>query len=248
MNEGKMGGMPPTQPDKSKIEGKPASAEFPPLTKEDLEEIYDLFLSLFRKFGRMAETTSFFKEHTGTSEPLGGGSKETWFFNSKVTLWQFLYALAMTRHPLVKEISANEFDVTKFNEEILARNKVMAGMKILDLGSGPQPTFSRYCRAFGADVWTVDRSPKYRDVNQVYNQEFLPKEDSDLEDSRHITIDLNDKNAVDVIREKSGGEFNLTTESQLVAAGFFDGGKVGLELLKKGGVHWSSSIQPVLKE
>ena len=226
------------------IDTKKISPEsFPPLTPRDLEEIYNLFLGLVSRFAkyisskeRVENETFGFKDYTGTGQLLGQGSI---YFNSTVTLYQFIYALAMTRHPLIKKMIEPKFNQVEFDPKVLADNKIMAGMKIIDLGSGPQPVFARCCRAMGADVWTVDDKPDSSRLDFRSNRDFLSKEQRDLEDQRHIELDLKSEHAADLIIQKSGGDFNLVTEANLGGHGLYlkeERRKIAWPLVKKGGI------------
>jgi len=222
--------------------------EFPPLKKEDLEEIRNLFLSLYVKF--FDKEVLGFEEYTGIDKAVGAGGI---CYNSMVTLWQLEYAIALTRHPIiknmVKEIYENKFDMSKFDAKALVENKIMTGIKILDLGCGSRPVFARCCSAMGADVWTVDKDP----IQYLPSQEksFTLKQ-KDLEIGKHIQLNLNNSEAVKIITERSLGDFNLVTQANLIADGF-DSSKIkaiALSLLKKGGVYQDSVYDPkgILKE
>ncbi len=207
----------------------PAPVGFPALTKEDLEEINQLFLDLVGKFGN---TMPGLEEYTGQDRSIGEGSI---YHNSRVTLYQFLYSLALTRHSLVKKISSPDFKKSDFKIKDLVDNKIMKGMKILDLGSGPIPVFSRVCRAMGADIWTVDEE----DFSDAYNE---------AEKKYHITIGLGDKNALSTILKKTSGNFNLVSEAALIPpCNFYR--PVILPLIKRGGVWYvSPELDSKLKE
>lgn len=238
MDERPVSGIPRIPVIKDKTEGEASSKEFASLTKEDLGKIEDLYYNLKNKF---PEEIPGLELYTGIYSNVGEGNI---FYNSHMTLDQLQYALAMTRHPVIKEIAKPGFDKSKFDAKILVENKVMAGMKILDLGCGPYPVFARCCRAMGADVWTVDLRP----VGELYFEEKLfTEEQRDLEVQRHIQIDLSSELAPRTIKDKSGGDFNLAAEVQLRGDEFFEGKNIGMVLLKKGGVYYEAFGQE-LKE
>ncbi len=218
-----------------------STIEFPALTKADLEEIHELERALFRELGDRYGQIDGFEKYSGLNERIGFG---TTIINSSMTWHQFVFALAFTRHSLVKKIA--EGNSSEINAETLVKNKIMAGIKILDLGSSIWPVFARCCRAMGADVWTVDKDQRPFDFEPGY----LSEEQKLIESQKHIVLDLEDKDAVDIIKQKSGGNFNLVTESQLEADEFMEGEKIALPLLKKGGVHEGtlSKWRPTLKE
>jgi len=223
----------------------PASVlEFPPLTEKDLKEIVRLFGKLFNKFDK--KLIRGLGVYTGINENIGEGGE---IYNSVSTLRQLFFVLAMSRHPLVRQMLEDEFDESKFNAKIFIENKILAGMRILDLGSGPFPVLARCCRVMGADVWTVDKKPKFRHLDFKHNREFLPKEQCDLEDQRHIELDLNDSNAASIIQGKTTGNFDLVTEANLLSNWGLSvtSEYIAMFLLKKGGVHYKN-MNTQLKE
>ena len=107
-------------------------------------------------------------------------------------------------------------------------------MKILDLGSSRYPYFARCCRTMGADVWTVDMDS----IPEFYHRKSpIPEEAKKLEIEKHIQLNLNDPRAADIIMKKTGGNFNLVTESNLGADGFSKGRDIAWPLIKKGGIY-----------
>ena len=225
--------------DEGKLGQAPSTPEFPPLTKEDLEEIETLYQALREKFPSRIPGMEFY---TGTYESIGEGNI---IYNSHMTLGQFCYALAMTRHPLIKEVSSSEHDLVQFRAKGLEENQVMKGIKILDLGCGPWPVFARCCRALGADVWTVDKIPP---TDLYSKEELFTKKQKDHEIERHIQVDLSGGLAPRLIKERSAGDFHLVTAVQLKGGSFFEGRNVGWVLLKKGGVYYEVGSDPELKE
>ena len=239
MDEGKLGrqNIPTTAVN---IEGTTKPVEFPPITKEDLEEIRKLSFGLINKLTFRDKNDNIkvkpilFSRHTGLDEPVGGG--DSIYYNTIMTCYQFLFALAMTRHPFVKKMIAPEFNPSESDIENLVEKKIMSGIKILDMGCGPKPTFARCCRVLGAEVWTVDNESDFR-----YYRPTLPKDQCDLEDQMHIELDLVNVQAVDIIRKRSMGDFNLITEANLYlkspSVARVQSKDIAMPLLKKGGVH-----------
>ncbi len=227
-----------------------SSIEFPPLTKEDLEEIFHLYLSLYRFFTVFNKRILGLKEYAGIDTEVGTGRD---YFNSITTLRQLIYAMAMTRHSLiknmVKEIDERNFDASKFNAKVLVENQIMAGMKILDLGCGHIPVFARCCRAMGADVWTVDICAANEFISK---KESFSTEQQDLEKTKHIFLNLKSSEDANAIIKKSLGNFNLVTQANSMAT-FINGStakSMALSLLKKGGVYQDPVYNPrgILKE
>lgn len=130
--------------------------EFPPLTEKDLEEIRILNEKLQKVFEWKGARG--FTKYTGIGVDVGSDDIYL-YYNSKVTARQLLSAIALTRNPILEQMIKPRFNYKEFDARILVENKIMAGMKILDLGCGPKPVFARCCRAMGADVWTVDQIP-----------------------------------------------------------------------------------------
>src|SRR3989338_4233675 len=126
--------------DERRLEQLPTTPEFPALTSEDLEEIKVLFERLHKKFDRRYNLLKApgFKAYTGLNIAVGEGNDH---YNSQETFHQLLYTLAVTRHPLVKKLVEPEFDASTFDAKTLVESRIMSGMKILDLGSGPKPVF-----------------------------------------------------------------------------------------------------------
>lgn len=199
-------------------------------TPQDMKEIYRLFLEIH---ANIPEKLKGLEAYSGTDQGIGEGNS---YHNSVATLHQLEYALAMTRHPLVREMASEHFDPVKFNPRELVENKVMAGLKILDLGCGHTPVFARVSRSMGADVWTVDKIA----ADGFHCSDSFRSEARKSEIEKHIQMQLSHVNAkisAGLIRQKSGGEFNLVTASNLDSDGFAGGKDIAMLLLKKGGIY-----------
>ena len=159
---------------------------------------------------------------------LGG---ET-YLNTSLSLSQFCMALIMSRHPLIESLNASSkgFNFEKYFLE-LEKQQILSGLKLLDIGCGSQPVFARMSRALGASVFTVDRIGA--DKLYVIDSKKNSKEQV-VEQESHIQVDMHSENATKVIKERSGGDFNL------VSACLFDGlsvsNKEAGELLQVGGI------------
>jgi hypothetical protein len=125
---------------------------FPELTEEDLWEIRKMRSELDKALG---DYIRGFEAYTGVNEIVGQHS----VFNGPITAGQLKYALAMTRSPILRELIENGGRRGEIDASVLVENKIMAGMKMLDLGSGPEPVLARCCRSTGADAWTADVYP-----------------------------------------------------------------------------------------
>lgn len=180
------------------------------------------------------------RDFTLIGDPLGYSSEE----NSSAASNQFLFSLAMSGDTQVKEVAARE-NRNKIGEiiEELIKKQVLTGLKILDLGCGSRPTFARVARAAGADVYTVD-------VQGAEDFEYYDKEKIDArilkeEVEKHIQVDLHDEGALEMIRQKTGAEFDLVSSAHLETGfggyNFSEGKGLAMRLLKKGGLYFNAS-------
>lgn len=206
---------------------KGSHIEFPTFTEADME-------GLEKTGQRIADYIRYpmgygFRQYTGNGHSLGSGS----ILNSTVTSSQVANAIAMTRSPLITEMLESNRP-NKKSDELFVANQIMSGMKILDLGSGPVPVLARICRYMGANVWTVD----VEKLDGKYDGSLFPSDMQELEMTHHILLDLNDPDIVNILREKTGGNFNLATAGHLSTSGFYYGADVGMNLLKSGGVYY----------
>ncbi|MEM0438371.1 MAG: hypothetical protein QXU54_03680 [Candidatus Micrarchaeia archaeon] len=156
--------------------------------------------------------------------------------------------MALSNHPLVRELingmENGSINDDNFDPEPLRKAKILKGLKILDLGCGPEPTFARASRRFGADVWTVDVIPASM---FDFDEKYFTKRDRQIEVSRHIQLDLRVPDAAEKIITASGGNFDLVTEAHLTIGWNWDefgdveyheGDVLAMKLLKKGGFHY----------
>lgn len=230
--------------------------------KEKLKKVLELYHKLEKsmvsqQFG-MASAALF--EYTLMKRKFGSSTQE----NTPLAVSQLLFALALTQHHLLEKISDIELDQLplkksreKFKE--LVDNKVLNKIKILDLGCGPQPTFARIGRALGADIHTADilgsEDFEYADKDNVDPQII------EAEVKNHIKVDLNSEEAIKIIEDNTGGNFDLITEAHLKTGGSSKGlpywiracergKKIGLPLLKQGGIYFDSHEpdRPTIKE
>lgn len=163
-----------------------------------------------------------YKEQIGIEDEIGSGI----ITNSSCVSNQICGAIATTlfsehfpfdRDPIVKE--ADNIARAAFKEEHIAKSRkaftdkliqmqILSGMKMLDLGCGPDPGFARFCRLMGATVFTLDR----------YSFCF-----SGEEQRYHIETNLFDMGSVDVVLRASKGGFHFITSSQLFLEGSLQG-------------------------
>jgi len=188
--------------------------------------------------------------------------------NSPFTSRQVEMALVLrAENPLIKVIVDDPIvNSGNFNPLPLAVNKVLQGLKFLDLGCGEEPSFARVVRNLGAQVYTLDVIPADRFdrydgvdsrpwVTEKIGEEGIRKQ----EDKFHIQIDLRDKDAFEKIMERTGGNFDMVTSSHLETGsprtmaggefetirppwGIYPEAKESLKLLKPGGLYYPAGI------
>jgi len=209
----------------------------------DTEQLMKAYRVLEPKLCEYGRIPAFGEEYTGVGK-LG----QSTIFNSPMTTDQIIFAMLLGGHPLVLELLEKEFGWKDFDPAPLREARVLAGMKILDLGCGIKPLFARVARKLGADVYTVDVIPA-----DCFPDYFLSHSKKDKQDeiAKHIQLDLNGDGAVEEIKKRSGGGFDLVTESQLHLGASWDkfGGRVtcnygkpiAMQLLKTGGYHFHAA-------
>lgn len=129
---------------------------------------------------------------------LGAGK----FLNTFGTVDQLCSAILLSSNPVVAEIydqpEGEERDVVVERVRQLRESQVLDKLRILDLGCG-RPAFALAATALGATVYTAD----------LEKVEDKPTELTE----RHIQVNLRDINAVDTIKEVSGENLDMVTES-----------------------------------
>ncbi len=157
------------------------------------------------------------------------------FTNTESIKLQISSALAMSTHPLIQEIMEdNSISAEKIPVDEMMEKRVLAGIKILDMGCSPEPVFARVAHALGADVYTLDlhELPRERDEELLHN---------------HTAFDMNDKRVVDILKESTGGNFDLVTAVMVLDSPWNRDGvkepsqgrlqEIGVELLKESGFY-----------
>ena len=169
--------------------------------------------------------------------PLGYGSTN----NMYSTVHQIFSAFAISGHPLV---DGRISDGTFFDEKSIKRfidQKVLEGLKVLDLGCGTWPVFARAVRVFGGTAYTVDlkeSSEFYYGPEHEYRSGY-----GQIERAHHLAQDLTSESIVEKILELSRGNFDLVSwcfvipNSSRVREPTLETLKdVSLQVLKEGGL------------
>lgn len=211
---------------------------------KDLEKIYDLALRLRGELTeinkedpkKLKSILRGFKKYTGCNQDFGEGL----FYNTYGSGLQLLFALAMSRDPLIEKV-VNDVkfkDLRNFDAAVFIKRQILRGMKILDIGCGRLPSFARVARQMGADVYTVDRIS----ADDFFEGLDMPPEQKEQERIKHIKLDIDDQRAVQKILEATNGNFDLATEASLEDDRGWNndevqGKDIGSKLLKKGGIY-----------
>jgi len=157
-------------------------------------------------------------------EPLGVG----FYYNTAGTIYQLAIALSLSQNPAIAE----GLTESKTPEEIIKEfreGQVLAGLKVLDLGCGKNPSFALAAKAMGAEVYTADAEDLSQDIKGRLDG--------------HVVVNFNDPEAAEEITGVTGGQFDLVTEN-IVDALPFSGttapeseaiSRIGGALLKEGG-------------
>ena len=167
-----------------------------------------------------------FSKYTGLDVPLGQNGTH----NSALAAWQLSFTMATQNHPLIDELITKphhafmppkgkethdvQTTIKEINELVreMVSQKILADLKILDLGCGPQPTYARCARELGADVFTLDaqessddflKSPTFHKVHQ------------EVENEQHLKLNMRTTNALEQITKKFGNNFDIITSAHL---------------------------------
>ena len=191
-------------------------------TENSLKERYKKVKEIVAKpFSGLCGHHLFGGEYTGLGDPIGLSSVD----NTPNQANELAFALSLSQHPMIDRLISdpkikNLVDEVYFNtnpQEIqseldalansLAQNRVLSGMRILDLGCGQRPAFAYCARKLGADkVYTVDIIPS--DELWIGNKQKEAREN-------HIQLDLRRTDAYDVLKERTGGNFDLVASASI---------------------------------
>jgi hypothetical protein len=154
----------------------------------------------------------YLRGYTGIGETLGGDT----FYNTTLAARQFIWLLATVDDPLVNQLADRDcYRQSSSHERVenvqaivdqLSRQKVLQGLRVLDIGCGMIPSFARCSRAFGAEVWTVDC---------LFSADSFEPSPSALERSFHIKGDIQEEGTIIQLLESSGGSFDIVTHAHL---------------------------------
>ncbi len=131
-------------------------------------------------------------------EPLGAG----YFYNHASSVYQLAFALSVATHPAVAEVvrDAKSKDLSPHDAvRDLRESQVLAGMRIIDLGSGVYPGFAIAAKALGATAYTADVI------------DLTPEIKASLDG--HVVVNLNRSDAPAMLEEATGGDFDIVTEN-----------------------------------
>lgn len=127
-------------------------------------------------------------------EPLGSGR----FVNTFGTIKQLAFAISMVS--VAEQLARDNQHESPHNIIKNCREqRVLSGLRIIDLGSGNTPSFAIAAHVLGAKVYTAD----------VINLDPAIKAKID----GHIVVDLSQANALSVLKEATGSNFDLVTEN-----------------------------------
>lgn len=138
------------------------------------------------------EVVSGFEDVLG--ELLGNGL----FFNTPGTVHQLGFAISISNHSIVQEVLNNKDMAPRDVIKTFRANKILSGMKIMDLGCG-KPNFALAAHALGAQMYTSD----VNDLKPEYKRSI----------ERHVVIDLNQHDVIEILQDTTGGNFDLVSES-----------------------------------
>lgn len=136
----------------------------------------------------------------GFDDVIGGPFGDGLYYNTQSSRGQLIFAVSLSRHPLVREIIEKR-DTFQSPEEIIAafrREQILAGIKIIDLGCG-RPNFALAAKALGAQAFTVDIDDLPANVKARLDG--------------HIVTDINATGALPAIQAITDGEFDLVSEN-----------------------------------
>ena len=173
-------------------------------------------------------------KYTGHYLSPGAGTSVT----TPVAAGHISVAIALSKHTDIDDILAQLISVEPGQEnsvDQLFDEKVLAGVKILDLGCGPAPLFARCTRGMGATVYTVDTAPV-----DAFEYHGASEELISAEKKHHISLDLGLPGALDQLLKETGGEFDLVTEACAIPNPDeyrFEGWRLSLPLLKQEGLY-----------
>jgi hypothetical protein len=122
------------------------------------------------------------------------------YFNRPTSTHQLRIALAVSpHHEKVEEIAlSTEGSGTRHLMTTLRAERVLAGMKMADLGCGIKPGVALAAASMGAEVHTIDANELDPDTQQLL--------------ASHTVVDLSEPEvALAAIQENTGGEFHFVT-------------------------------------
>ncbi len=182
--------------------------QFKKFSPEDTTIIRERFLKVRGELKGLGYHPFVTYEINGKKYRLGGSTVE----NSLITSLQFYAALAASsgiedEEELKKVISGDSHDLSE-----LIERKLLADLKIIDLGCGHCPTFSFLSRKLGAEVYMVDMLPPEA-IGVTPLVQFTPADKEEMQ-KWYIQADLSLPKSIKLINERTGG-VNFVTEANL---------------------------------
>ena len=186
-------------PRNERQESIPNDLEIVPLPEDESEIHWRISRKLtpnepgHKEWGDMGRVVDGFEDIL--HEPIGVGL----FYNHPTSEHQLSFALSISPHPAIRSFLADKKMGPAEIIRTLRENQVLSGFKIIDLGCGRFPYFALAVHALGAKVYTTDI-------------EGLSQEDS-AGIERHIVINLNQENALEMLQDSTGSDFDIVSEN-----------------------------------
>ena len=127
-------------------------------------------------------------------EPLGAG----FWLNTPTSTYQLASVVALSKNPRLDQILEARDRTSGEIVAALRDQRVLSGLKVLDIGCG-DGSLAAAIQALGAKAYTADA------------EQLNPDRRSQI--TGHVAIDLNSTEALSLIRQVTGGHFDIVTEN-----------------------------------
>jgi len=130
-------------------------------------------------------------------EQLGGG----FYYNHSGTVNQLAFALAVSPHPAVSEMVEDRSMVEHPEDavRVLREQRVLEGLRIMDLGCGMLPGFALAAKTLGAETFTADAEDLRPNIKAWVDG--------------HTVVDFNTTTAPAKLARATGSNFDIVTEN-----------------------------------